>query len=121
LGSPGPGIRAAALAVVDSLGRSFRSDLRLTDRVYWQQTVTNWGEGLGGPSGPAHVLYSGPLESYRSRIGPPDFSPTIRAGCGNRIARDTWMIVTGHVSEPALQGQYLLLDRRGHVLLWYVE
>jgi hypothetical protein len=95
LRSPGPGIRAAALTVVDSLGRSFRSDLRLSDRVYWQQALTNWREGLGGPSGTVHVLYSGPLESYRSQFGPPDFSPTIRAGCGNRIARDTWMIVEG--------------------------
>jgi hypothetical protein len=34
------------------------------------------------------------------QFGPPDFSPTIRAGCGNRIARDTWMIVEGPANNP---------------------
>jgi len=28
--------------VVNRLGRSFRSDLRLTDRVYWRQTLAIW-------------------------------------------------------------------------------
>lgn len=122
---PGPGIRAAALAVINHLGRSFRSDLRLTDRVYWRQTLTNWREGLGGSSGKAartlHVLYSGPLQSYHQAFGPPDMSHTIVTGCGSRTARDTWMIVIGRVRNPALQGEYLLLTRQGHVLAWNVQ
>ena len=69
---PGPGMSAAALAAVDSLGRSFRSDLHLSDRVYWQQVLTDWREGLPGGSGKVsakarrsvRLLYSGPLDSY---------------------------------------------------------
>lgn len=46
---------------------------------------------------------------------------TILTGCGSRDARDTWMIVTGQVKEPALQAEYLLLVRRSHVLVWNVQ
>ncbi len=123
---PGPGMRATALAVENSLGRSFRSDLRLTDRVYWQQTLADWRQGLENANAKVsakarrsgRVLYSGPLDSYHQAFGPPDMSRTIREGCGSRTARDTWMIVEGPVIGPALQGEDLLLDRRGHVLLW---
>jgi hypothetical protein len=54
--------------------------------------------------------------SWQSRA--PDMIHLIVTGCGRRVARDTWMIVEGQVNEPALQGEYLLLTRRGHVLLW---
>jgi len=46
---------------------------------------------------------------------------TILTGCGSRDARDTWMIVTGQVKEPALQAEYLLLVSRSHVLVWNVQ
>ena len=45
-------------------------------------------------------------------------SHPILAGCGSLVARGTWMIVTGQVREPGLQGEFLLLDRRGHELVW---
>jgi hypothetical protein len=118
---PGPGIRAAAPTVINGLGRSFRSDLRLADRVYWQQTLTNCRAGLGDPSRIVHVVYSGPVESYHQAFGPPDMSHTILTGCGSRVARDTWTIVTGQVKEPGLQGKCLLLTRRGHVLVWNMQ
>ena len=126
---PGPGIGVAALAVVNSLGRSFRSDLRLSDRVYWRQTLINWRMGL--ENAPRRVsakarrsvrlLYSGPLNSYHQAFGPPDMSRGIRAGCGARTARDTWMIVQGPANNPGIQGEILLLDRRGHVLVWNAQ
>jgi hypothetical protein len=120
-----------ALTVVNSLGRSFRSDLRLSDRVYWQQTLIDWRGGyaqLGGKiSAHAHgvrtipLLYSGPLDSYHQAFGPPDMSHMIQAGCGARTAADTWMIVAGPLNSPGIQGEYLLLDRRGHVLVWNAQ
>ena len=48
-------------------------------------------------------------------------SSTIRTGCGDRTARDTWMIVEGPVNGPAIQGEFLLLDRRGHILVWNAQ
>jgi hypothetical protein len=122
---PGRGIRSAALTVVNRLGRSFQSDLRISDRIYWSQALTNWQGSLshadekGG--GAVHVLYSGPLESYDQAFRPLDLSQTILAGCGDRTARGTWMIVTGQVYKPARQGEYLLIDRHGHVLLWIAQ
>jgi hypothetical protein len=128
---PGPRMATTALTVVNSLGRSFRSDLRLSDRVYWQQTLIDWRGGyaqLGGKiSAHAHgartipLLYSGPLDSYHQAFGPPDMSHMIRAGCGARTAADTWMIVAGPLNSPGIQGEYLLLDRRGHVLVWNAQ
>ena len=126
---PGPGMSAAALAAVDSLGRSFRADLRLSDRVYWQQVLTNWREGAPGGSGKVsakarrsvRLLYSGLLDSYHQAFGPSDMSRTIRTGCGDRTARDTWMIVEGPLNGPAIQGEFLLLDRRGHILVWNAQ
>ena len=117
---PAPGIRATALKVVEGTGRSFRSDLHITDRVYWPQVLASWRHSAGDLRGKGHnaVLYSGPLESYHQAFGAPDMIHLIVTGCGRRVARDTWMIVEGQVNEPALQGEYLLLTRRGHVLLW---
>lgn len=121
LQQPGPGTAAAALRVVQDLGRSFQSDLRLSDRVYWPQVLANWKAGTGTASGPVNVLYSGPLESYHQAFGPPDMASTILSGCGSQVAGDTWMIVTGKKNLPGLQGEFLMLDRRGHMLLWNAQ
>jgi hypothetical protein len=115
-----PGTGAEALRVVESLGRSFQSDLRLSDRVYWPQDVSNWKEGSEGKPGPVHdVLYSGPLERHHQPFGPPDESHAIRAGCGSQTAASTWIIITGRKNRPALQGEFILINRSGRVLLWY--
>lgn len=129
LQAPGPGMGATALAVVNSLGRSFRSDLHLSDRVYWQQTLIDWRGGYAKPSGQVsakspravRVLYSGPLDSYHQAFGPPDLSHVIQTGCGALTAKDTWMIVEGPPNSPGIQGEYLLLDRQGHVLVWNAQ
>jgi hypothetical protein len=123
---PGPGIRAAAVRVVNSLGRNFRSDLGLSDRSFWPEIEGGWQPGstpIFSPAGHGSipVLFSGLLLAYHQAFGPPDMSHTILAGCGRRTARDTWMIVTGQVNEPALQGEFLLLTRRGHVLVWNAQ
>jgi hypothetical protein len=116
----GAGTAAAALRVVENLGRSFRSDLRLSDRAFWRQQLANWRGGYEGKPGPVRdVLYSGPLESYHQAFGPPDESHPILAGCGRQTAASTWVIITGRKNLPSLQGEYILIDRRGHLLLWY--
>ncbi len=110
-----------AWKVVGGLGHSFSSDLRLTDRVYWPQVQSAWRAGTGKAIEPVHVLYSGPLESQHQVFGPPDLSRPVRSGCGNRTARDTWLVVTGQLREPGLQSEFLLVDRRGHLLVWNAE
>jgi hypothetical protein len=103
------------------LGHSFAGDLRLTDRAFWPAVRSGWQPGGSQIAAPARrpPIYSGLLGSYRSSAGPPDFTGLITAGCGARLARDTWMIVEGPRRSPALQSEWLFLDRRGHVLLYY--
>lgn len=55
------------------------------------------------------------------RSGRPDLTTAIEMGCGSRIARDSWMIVTGTVNRPAKQREFLLLDRHGRMLLWRAQ
>jgi hypothetical protein len=122
---PGPGMRGLVLAVLGSLGRGFMSDLRLTDRVMWAELKSGWQPGgtpiFTLPHSRIPVLYSGPLLGYHQAYGAPDMSHTILTGCGSRIAYDTWLIVTGKASDPGLQGEFLLLDRGDHVLVWNAQ
>jgi hypothetical protein len=115
------GMRSSALAVLDGLGRSFTSDLRLSDRTYWPQLQASWRAGAARSAGRVHVLYSAPLESRHPVFGPPNLAASVRAGCGHRTAADTWLVITGKASLPGLQGEFLLLDRMGHVLVWNAQ
>jgi hypothetical protein len=121
LAPAGSAVRARTIAVVDDLGQSFRSDLRLSDRAYWPQAQAGWRAGTAGASGARQVLYSGPLETRHPESGTPDLGRSVRTACGNRIARDSWLIVTGQADEPGQRSEFLLLDRRGHVLLWNAQ
>jgi hypothetical protein len=113
----------AARRAMPKFGHSLTQDLRLADRTFWPVLIRGWQPGatrVFTPGRPA-ILYSGPLESYHSSEGPPDFTKLISAGCGPRLARNTWMIVDGPRRSPALQGELLFLNRRGHVLLYYAQ
>jgi hypothetical protein len=114
--------RGSAAAVMGEVGHSFASDLRLSDRALWPVLITGWRPGGTVPFHavkPSSILYSGPLESYDHKDGPPDLAGTIAAGCGHRVARDSWMIVAGPARSPALQGDMLFVARAGRELLYY--
>ena len=114
------GNAGAARALIPKLGRSFTDDLRLTDRVFWPTILIGWQQPPGhGPArvGYRGILYAGPLTSYHQSDGPPDFTRPISASCGTRLARDTWMIVD--ITSAGFQREWLFLNRRGHVLLYY--
>ncbi len=121
----GSGSAAAALRVIKNLGRSFGSDLSLSDRSFWPPIQSQWQPGgtrvFPSPGQGMPVLFSGPLDSYYQAFGPPDLTTAIERGCGSRIARDSWMIVTGTVNRPAKQREFLLLDRHGRMLLWRAQ
>jgi hypothetical protein len=109
--APATGTRARA--VVASLdAASITTDLRLTDRAYWQQA----DHGLLPRGG--RVLYSAPLTSAGADAQIAALSRAVRVSCGDRIARDTWLVITAAPGRPGGQSEYLLLDRRGHVLVW---
>lgn len=126
---PPAAMRSQAEAVVDGLGRSFSSDLRRSDRTYWPRVQATWLAAADNPPAPvrsrhqgqANVLYAGPLESRSGQARSADLAAIVRAGCGHRTAADTWLIITGQASRPGLQRDFLLLDRRGHVLVWHAS
>jgi hypothetical protein len=111
---------AAARDLIPKLGRSFREDLRLTDRTFWPVVLIGWQRPHGHSRGVRRpILYSGTLKSYHQSARPPDYTRRISASCGARLARETWMIVEGPRASPALQNEWLFLTRRGRVLLYY--
>jgi hypothetical protein len=113
---PPAGMQAQTTAVVRRLGASFSSDLHSSDPSNWPHVQAGWRSGSAKAKAAAPVLYSGPLTSMSSVAS---LARTVRASCGNLIAADTWLIVTGQRGDPAQQSQYLLLDRAGHVLVWH--
>ena len=64
------------------------------------------------------VIYSGPLRSYHPAKGSWSLARVVAAGCGSRIVRDTWLIISGHPASPWRAAETLFLNRRGRVLLY---
>jgi hypothetical protein len=112
---PPAGMQAQTIAVVRRLGTSFTSDLHSSDPSNWPHVQASWRSGSVKAKATAPVLYSGPLTSTSSVAS---LARAVHASCGNLIAADTWLIVTGR-GDPARQSQYLFLDRAGHVLVWH--
>jgi hypothetical protein len=120
--APAPGLRAQTTTVVTGLGTSFTSDLRTSDRADWPQVQSRWRSATSKVSAPADVVYSGPLESRRATaFGSAGLSRSVRAACGSETARDSWLVVIRRGGGPGQQSEYLLLDRRGRVLVWHVS
>jgi hypothetical protein len=115
--APPPSMRAQTMAVVDRLGESFASDLRLSDRAYWPQALAHWQSGAAAATARLAVYYSGPLEARPAR-GPAALPRSVRYACGDLIARDSWLVIAGPGGRPSAQTDYLVLDRAGHVLVW---
>jgi hypothetical protein len=119
---PAPSMQAQTTAVVTTLGTSFQSDLHDSDRADWPQIQSAWRSGISKVSAAADVLYSGPLESQRAiAYGSSGLSRSVRAACGSATARDSWLVVTRRGGRHGQQSEYLLLDRRGRVLVWNVS
>lgn len=124
---------ATVRAVLAGFGhRSLAADLHHSDRAWWPQVLNTWRSPYAqkpayhvrhhGP--PAGTLYAGLLTAPypQSRLGAPDWAPRIAAGCGQRVARDSHVIVTGPPAPAGLvlQSAWFFLDRRGHVLLYFI-
>jgi hypothetical protein len=116
--TPAAGVRAtAAVASLDAA--RFSTDLRNSDRAYWPQEQADRRAGSAAGQQDARVLYSGPLTSTASSAdGSAALSRAIASSCGSRTARDTWLVITAAPVRPGGQSEFLLVDRRGHMLVW---
>jgi hypothetical protein len=94
------------------------SFLRLSDRAFWPKLASRSGLTWVIRAAQVPVLYSGPLRSYRGVDGPANLARIVGVGCGSRIVRDTWVIVSGQAASPMRAAETLFLKRHGHVLLY---
>ncbi|MGH9114664.1 MAG: hypothetical protein ACRDWW_02425, partial [Acidimicrobiales bacterium] len=65
------------------------------------------------------VLYAGPLQALDPGLGVPDPAAWIRSACGRTIAKDSYLVITGPRNAPALQTAWVLVERRGQLLVYY--
>jgi hypothetical protein len=111
----------AARSILLRFGReSLLYDLRHSDRALWQTIAVTWAARTSRkqPAGkPPIVVRSGPGSAS------PDAS-LVRTNCGSRILKaSTWFSTcpagATRRCSPALRGDFLLLNRRGHWLVWF--
>ena len=120
--NPPASVHAETTAVVRHLGAGFESDLRSSDPSDWPSVLTSWRSGVAASArAAAPVLYSGPLSSRPASAWSAGLARAVRVSCGARIAAATWLVVTGERGPSAPRSEYLLLDRRGHLLVWHTE
>ena len=119
--NPPASVHAETAAVVRHLGAGFESDLRSSDPSDWPSVLTSWRSGVAATAQAAPVLYSGPLSSRPAAAWSAVLARAVRISCGARITAATWLVVTDQRGPSAPRSEYLLLDRRGHLLVWHTE
>ncbi|MGH9057523.1 MAG: hypothetical protein ACRDYY_16940 [Acidimicrobiales bacterium] len=116
---------ASALGVASSIAEAFGTsslpaDLHASDRAWWPQVVSGWHRH-GAVSGLTEfpVLYAGPLLRPNPGFGVPDPAGWIASACGRTTAEDSYLVITGPRNAPALQAAWVLVERRGRLLVYY--
>jgi len=116
-----------SLRVLSQWGRISKvRDFHLSDRAEWPLVKENWAHRPR----PAHLVQLRPDDVVQGPGTSSAYAELVRTNCGAQIlARSWWVAVCpGPYSTrthctlgtaPALTAQYLLLDRRGHWLVWF--
>jgi len=123
LGLPGTGTRAVAIAIARSFEhKSFIDDLRVSDRAMWPQVLLDWRKGYAPqPVAKVPVMYAGPLASpWPATLAAPDLVGLVWR-CSATLVAASYAVVFGYLQQPAMQGEFLFLDRRGRVLLFFTH
>lgn len=120
MAAPAASARVEAIAIVrDWETRGWAAALHNADRAYWPQVAADWRHHWLPRRYRGPVLYAGPLPPARRNLGVPNPAGWIIESCGMRLAKASYLIVTGSRNEPALQGAWVFIDRRGHLLLYF--
>jgi hypothetical protein len=119
---PTAGARRQAVRIAEHFQSGSRSRvLHTADRAIWSQLYTPRQERKYGTTRPHHqpVLSSGPLLGRYSGGGAPNPAGWVRHDCPPRVARDSYEVAIGPRDGPALDGVFVFVERRGHVLLYF--
>lgn len=119
---PPASARATAAAITGRWGTANRAALlHAADRAIWPDIASNSltyrAHGRRHQTEP--ILYAGLLKAEHRNLGAPDPSGFIRSSCGTATVDRSYLVVTGRQSEPALQEDWVFVDRAGHLLLYF--
>jgi hypothetical protein len=114
----GPSAASSAVSAVRHLDGNLANDRRYGDRAYWP--VLKETDSRQAPSKRSR-RENNPVRV--DAVGPAAKSPyarLVRPWCGSKIAGLSESVTVGPGrSEPALDTEYWLIDRRGHWLIWF--
>jgi hypothetical protein len=128
LRSVNAGATRVVLPLLSRYGQVSESmDLRLSDRANWPVVRETWSHGFK-----PHPLR--PLRSIDVYGAPAERSPyaaMVRHWCGQRLLQLSWWVAVcprelrpsipcGRRWQSALTGHFLLINRRGHWLVWFI-
>jgi hypothetical protein len=117
---PGADARATAKTLAHGFGRtSLAADLKVSDRALWPQILSDWsGHDTPVHAAPAAVLYTDELTApWPKTLGAPDLSKLV-ATCSPVLAAESYVVVLGEAHQRAQQGEFLFLDRQGHLVMY---
>ena len=100
--------------------QSLEADLHRADRAYWPSLLAAWRQDPQPyqPGGP--VLLAGRLPQLHGLGVPSALKGWVRTSCGAAVARASFIVVTGPRRGPALQGAWVMVNRLGKPLLYFV-
>lgn len=118
---PGPSARSTATAIVSKFGsEGLTEDLRATDPALWSQVLNNWQNGnQNAAENPVPVLFAGLLSQAHLTNLLQDVDVWLQSSCGASTAAQSYLLVAGTPSAPALQEAYVFIQRAGHLLLYF--
>jgi hypothetical protein len=101
--------------------QSLDVDLHHADRAYWPSLLAAWrydsrpNQPYEGP-----VLLAGRLPQLHGLGVPSALKGWVRTSCGAAVARASFIVVTGPRNGRALQGAWVMVNRLGKPLLYFV-
>jgi hypothetical protein len=126
--APRAGATAAALRLLSHYGDLNKTeDLRLSDRAEWPVVRETWSHGYK----PAATRPLQMNDVYGAPASRSPYAGLVRRWCGKTLLRRSWWIaVCPRAStktttpcsrrwQTALTGHFLLINRRGHWLVWF--
>lgn len=117
---PPSSARATATAIINRYETANRAAaLHAADRAIWPVINQRTYRAPKQQHKTEPILYAGLLTALHHNFGAPNPSGWISSSCGAATADRSYLVVTGSQSEPALESDWVFVDRAGHLLLYF--